>query len=248
MPDFQMQSPNPAVSSRLVGPPGSGVPMAFGKPSRWYKVGFAKYYGYDHPDCPFDKELVAAFRRDIDPYFIPLWVKNVYQSTSGGVAVFVRHVIAFGNPYPETRVHTDFRRSPPEFSAYWDKHYSRYPPRPHDIMEILEGPEIPWSPELPGAFYPISWMHYAKYKALGYLARELAQLGLDPKDEEARAAVEAKKKELIAIDRRFKQESDYRWDHDWRYMKNLHAGLNAEELRRIHASRLAGVHDGRMVQ
>lgn len=239
------QIPSSGVSSGLT-PHSVNMPM--GKPSKWQKVGFAKYYGYDHLDCPFDKEVVAAIRRDIDPFFIPLWVKNVYQSTSGGVLVFVRHVLAFGpGDYPQSRQHHDFRLAPPEFSAIQDKHYRLYSPRPHDLLEILEGPEIPWSPELPGAFVPLGWEHYHKYKALSWMMRDAIQNDLDPQEEQARAAWEAKKAEVEAVDRYWKQESDYRWEHDWRYLRKQHEGLTSEELRLIHASRLNSVHDGRFV-
>lgn len=175
--------------------------------------------------------MVTRFRKEIDPYFIPMCVKTVYRSPANTEMVFVRHVIAFaGGDTPLARKHWDFRNCQIQNPVMVDKHRIG---DPHDIMEILEGPHLGYLPqELPGPFYPLSEMHLHKYKALSYWGRHIS------KEEEGEEYVAWAKANVKAIDTFYKQESDYRWEHDWRYMMKQTQGLDAREVAMILDGRL----------
>ena len=191
-------------------------------PTGWRKVGFAQYYATPHPIYPWDQDVVRAFRRDIDPSFMPLWVRNVYRHPAGSLHVFDRHVMTVGAPYGEMPVHHDLLNVFMPTSDWRGI-------KPNSILPfdgILEGAPI-FHEKLPGAFIPLGWDHYQRYRAYSYYGRYM-----DMEKYGETVAMEAHNR-TMAIDRAWKQESYYRLEHDWEYLMGLARALNSEERRLV---------------
>lgn len=199
------------------------LPHHLEKPSAFRRKGHAIYYTHELPGYEFDQRVVDRFRKEIDPYFIPLCVKTVYESPAHTEMIFIRHAIgiAAGDNPPFKRM-ADFKFCQVHNPVVVDR---KMLGEPHHVLEILEGPHPTWWPqELPGPFYPISEMHLKKYKALNYWGRHVS------KEEEGKQYVEYEKARLEGIHKYYREEMDYRWNHDWRYMMKTVQGLDATEL------------------
>lgn len=169
--------------------------------------------------------MVKAFRRDIDPLFVPLWVRNVYRSSGGTDLVFDRHVLAVGLRWSEMPVQQDLQNV-----FLPTGYFNHYPNSILPFDGILEGPPL-LDPKLPGGFIPIDWSHYQRYRGYAWAGR---YLDMDKYGEEV--ALESLER-TRAIDRAWKAESDYRLEHDWKHLTKLGQQLDVQERNAVLASR-----------
>lgn len=191
--------------------------MQRGTPVGWKKIGFALYHAFPHPVYPWDAKLVERFRREVDPTFVPLWVRNVYRHPCGSEHIFDRHVLAISvcDNNSVISIQHDFRRG----ILGADRRY-----RPHTILDILEGPpHTAIEPGLPGAFKEFGPDDLQKWKEKAWWGQQFS------KEEDSAYYLEQERQKIQAIDDKWRAESDYRWDHDWRYMNRLHQQMTMEE-------------------
>lgn len=197
--------------------------IPFGEVRDWRKVGRAVYHDTPHPLHPWDSEAVRLFREEVDATMVPLWVRNTYRNVAGGVYVFDRHVIT---AYDANRrkVHPDLR----SITAISGGH------SPNWIVEILGDR----GGVLPGPFVAFGMLHYYKYKELTEIANH------ENIDENHRAYIQGRLNKIKAIDKYYEEESDYRWNQDWGYLKHQAQQLTTEERDLLLNSRpaLPGVH------
>jgi len=166
---------------------------------------------------------LRRFRSEVDPTFVPLWVRNVYQNESGGLHIFDRHVLATAccDNNSQLTIQADFRQHIPGTD------FRRY--RPHTILDILEGPEhTKIHPKLPGAFVEFGMPEFLKWKEKAWWGQQWSREDED-KERQSEMFLDSRRQTIADIDNKWRAESDYRWDHDWRYMNRLHGQMTMEE-------------------
>jgi hypothetical protein len=179
----------------------------------------------------WDWQVVEHFREQVDALFVPMNVRTVYRNTtSGRIVKFDRHVIALGNNHPLTYPHSELRRHPVLKPTMAHEHELT----PHELLDILEVqvPGQKYTP-VPGPFIPLQTKHVWQYKELAKWADDLLyETGRNYKDFR-NVLADRRKAEYIKgrqeIFQKFKDESDYRWDHDWQWFMRQFARLTAQE-------------------
>lgn len=211
----------------------------FGNPSADTQIWF-HYQTFPPPGYAAPTEYIRMFRRTIDPLFVPLWVCTVYRTPAGGDLTFWHMAISVGNDHagdplelgvPRTR---EMELHARDYELRSIRYGDERVPRPFRLIEILEGPLDKLWQRLPGDFIQLNASHYWKIKGMAWWADELAKhhvinsetdlLDLKAKQYEVECVENIKR-----IDKRWRAESDYRWDHDWGYMQRQIEGLTTEE-------------------
>jgi hypothetical protein len=154
---------------------------------------------------PFNQAVVAAIRREIDPAFVPLVIRTVYEDQTGERRQFEHHGIAWRLATP----HKDHEQRP-----------ITWPTTPGSVNYGLQGCALlledilyagPDTPEgLPGGFCPISWSTLEVMKGLK------RAMGLEPEDDAkaARQYIEAQAEAEKKEEARIRAETNYRFDHE----------------------------------
>jgi len=217
---------NPEVDQRLAAAAGF-------QRNRWKYVAFQMSL-FPHPAYPFDPVVVRRFREDIDPSMLPVWMRHVWRSPEGGLHYFDYHVLSFENPDWD-KVGPESEQNPPHRDFRGVRQSTKGPSRrPHDYIEILYSKSRilarALSPDIIGAFWPLSMMHYHKYREITWANNQAIR------KDQAEASNEAIKDRIRRVDAHYRAESDYRWDHDWNHLQSNAEGLSIEEQRQVATS------------
>lgn len=118
----------------------------------------------DDPLYPFDRDVVRAIRTELDPWFVPLVRKTVYQNSAGGERVWTHHVWARVIPDPDESIAVRRIRKPvlwPSSPGATNRAFASYSDRL--IFESDIG-FVGNSERMPGRFRPIGWAAFKDIK------------------------------------------------------------------------------------
>lgn len=200
--------------------------------NQWKYAGF-RIAAFDCPHMPFDPFVVKRFREEIDPSFIPLWLRHVWISPAGTEQFFDYHVLSFA---AEAMLEPDEKGNLPQ--PHRDFRGVLFPyrgetRRPHSYIEILHTKSKTLPKKFLGLPRPLSMSDFHKYREVTYWNN------LADRKQRAKEQSEFEDEQIRKVDAYWQAESDYRWDHDWRHMSKLMEGLDVTD-RQLLARRVGG--------
>lgn len=174
----------------------------------WRKLGH-RYFATPHPFFPWDPAVIRAFRREFDPTFTPLWVRNTYRRPNGMLLFYDRHAIGVYDPQLEgSGLELTFGQ------LEWAAKGSRL--RPNKVFDILWAGDNPLSKDLPGQYAPLDWQYFYetihRRDWMRFVQEELADKTPDQITEIIQRYRRDHKEKFYSD---LKAELDYRFDNDW---------------------------------
>lgn len=203
----------------------------------WKYLGFA-LCNFAPPGMPFDPFVVKRFKEEIDPSFLPLWMRHAYRTPEGDIVYFDYHCLTFTSPnniivdeddqdtekVVVRHPHIDFIKHPPLQPTYGERAF------PHSYLGskpgfggILYWPSKLLPRKVVGIPRPLSMMDFSYYRELTWLHTQARRKDINAQQ------VESFYSAMKEVDRKFQSEHDYRWDHDWQYLTRLVNNLSSEE-------------------
>ena len=195
------------------------------------------YYVLPAGDClPVPARYILDACRRVDPGYMLMSVRNVYRNPHGSIHYFDRYVTALGDDGTRMdKPHPDFLR----FEVRYPFRYTGV--RPHEILDIWEGDEVVKG--LPGAYLPFTW---AQVEDVQFFARKMEAIRAEleavsnkrfgkviPAEVLQRKIWEAKASTKKKAMDKLQAEVNYRWDHDWNYIRGLQEKTGHADLKEM---------------
>lgn len=193
--------------------------------NNWQYLGF-RLAAFAPPDFPWDDYVVRRFREEIDPSFLPLWMRHAYRTPEGSEVYFDYHCLAFeseNNLVVDAQSgtvrgpHIDFITHPPLQAAYGPRR------RPHSYISILHWKTKLLPPQVLGVPRQLSMSDFHHFREITWLNEQASRKDL------AAEKIRQYNADMLAVDMKYRAAMDYRWDQDWNYLSRLVEKLTVEE-------------------
>lgn len=176
-------------------------------PATWHLSG-RQFSAVESELYPFDPKVVKAIRDEMYPDFVPIVIRSVFTSSTGGVQHFEHHGIGWALSIPK-RKHKKRQILWPTNPGAINYGMSR---TAYFLEDILRGPDM--DDGRPGPFMPLNWgVYHGMKRAIKYI-REAPSV-----EEEIRQITNREQEAEEREDRRLQAEVEYMIDSNSRQLK-----------------------------